>query len=41
MDNATYHKLRNQPLLFVLAEFRFPVIMQMEKYIDESYDYIK
>ncbi|MFP4733219.1 TIGR04255 family protein [Pasteurella multocida] len=33
MNSVTYQKLEKQPLLFVLAEFRFPVIMQMEKYI--------
>lgn len=35
MEDATYFKLTKQPLLFVLAEFRFPVIMQMENFLPE------
>lgn len=35
MTTTTYYKLEKQPLLFVLAEFRFPMIMQMEKFIPE------
>ncbi|AVL71579.1 hypothetical protein CEQ07_09205 [Oligella urethralis] len=35
MEDANYYKLTKQPLLFVLAEFRFPVIMQMENFLPE------
>ncbi|NLB30653.1 MAG: TIGR04255 family protein [Alcaligenaceae bacterium] len=35
MDNTDYFKLTKQPLVFVLAEFRFPVIMQMNQFLPE------
>ena len=35
MDDTDYFKLTKQPLVFVLAEFRFPVIMQMNQYLPE------
>lgn len=38
MDSTKYHKLEKQPLLFVLAEFRFPIIMKMEGLIPELQD---
>lgn len=38
MNSVTYYKLNKQPLLFVLAEFRFPVIMKMEGFIPELQD---
>lgn len=35
MNNDTYYKLANHPLLFVLAEFRFTEIMNIEKFLPE------
>ncbi|MEB3499858.1 TIGR04255 family protein [Pasteurella multocida] len=38
MNSVKYYKLNKQPLLFVLAEFRFPIIMKMEGLIPELQD---
>lgn len=38
MKNTAYFKLTKQPLLFVLAEFRFPIIMKMESYLSDLHE---
>lgn len=41
MNNDTYYKLANHPLLFVLAEFRFAEIMGIEKYLSDIQEEIR
>ena len=41
MNNDTYYKLANHPLLFVLAEFRFTEIMNIEKFLPEIQDSLR
>lgn len=41
MNNDTYHQLANQPLLFVLAEFRFTEVTKMDKYYPEIQDKLR
>lgn len=41
MDNDKYYKLTNQPLIFVLAEFRFTEIMNIQNYVDEIQDKLR
>ncbi|MDU1533795.1 MAG: TIGR04255 family protein, partial [Neisseria sp.] len=38
---TTYQKLSQQPLVFVLAEFRFSPILEMEKYIPTLQDELR
>ena len=38
---TTYQKLSKQPLAFVLAEFRFSPVLEMEKYIPELQDKLR
>ncbi|MDO4230431.1 MAG: TIGR04255 family protein [Capnocytophaga sp.] len=38
---TSYQKLSNQPLVFVLAEFRFSPVLDMEKYIPELQDKLR
>ncbi|NOL48597.1 TIGR04255 family protein [Pelistega europaea] len=35
MDDIAYYKLEKQPLLFVLAEFRFPDVLKIDKFVPD------
>lgn len=41
MNDDSYYQLANQPLLFVLAEFRFTEIMSMDKYFPDIQDIMR
>lgn len=41
MNDDKYYKLANGPLIFVLAEFRFTEIMNIQNYVDEIQDKLR
>lgn len=41
MNNGRYYKLTKDPLIFVLAEFRFTEIMNIQKYVDQIQDKLR